>query len=134
MRNKRAHVLQLLSVVNIVTVLRDGEQRLKGVLLTWITGGADWVLLCSDAQDDPLVTWQLSEPMLLDAKDGAFETCYEHEMLQQRLVNNQARPPLQFHTPSWVRPCYERELLQKRSLDSLAGASCVTTYIYFQDN
>ena len=37
MRKKRAHVLQLLSVVDLVTILRDGEKRLKGVLLTWIT-------------------------------------------------------------------------------------------------
>ena len=43
--------------------------------------------------------WQLSEPMLLDAKDSAFETCYEHEMLQQRLVDNQVRPPLQVYIP-----------------------------------
>ena len=77
------------------------------------------------------MTWQLSEPMLLDAKDGAFETCYEHEMLQQRLVNNQAGPLLQLYTPCWVRPCYAREPLQERPFHSLAGASCVTTYIAF---
>ena len=45
------------------------------------------------------MTWQLSEPMLLDANDGAFETCYEHKMLQERLVNNQAGPPLPVYIP-----------------------------------